>query len=76
MNRALSIATRGALGSALSVATFGYFGYTTEEIIGTPYIVLADVSIRLLALYDVSMRSVASSDQSIRLTTDVADVEL
>jgi hypothetical protein len=58
------------------VATFGYFGFVTVEVVGVPYVLLADVALRLAALNSNAIRLTASRDTGIRLTTTIADMEL
>jgi len=56
MNRFRRIASRGWLGKALNVLTFGYFPVSDDGVVIVRYVVSASVEIRLVALVDTIMQ--------------------
>jgi len=56
MNRFRRIASRGWLGKALNILTFGYFPVSDDGVVIVRYVVSANVEIRLVAIIDTIMQ--------------------
>ena len=69
------ILSRGWLGNAISVLTFGYYP-NESTIVPVDYIVDGTVCIRFAAAGDVCVRFAGAGDAEMRFVTDAVGVEL